>query len=156
MLYRCPLSSLCGLSYYTWALIIDGSFFGGFSPPAGWLGVSTLPNLVCILHSPHLASHAGLGPEIPLLCNFLISLPSCIQWEQTALSILSLCWQRSCKQGPSPACFSSPFKKSFCDKESNYKIGKGPKQALFKGGHTKGPETYERMLSITSHQRDAN
>ena len=24
------------------------------------------------------------------------------------------------------------------------------------GGHTEGPETYEKMLSITSHQRDAN
>ena len=26
----------------------------------------------------------------------------------------------------------------------------------FQGGHTEGPETYEKMLSITSHQRDAN
>ena len=35
-------------------------------------------------------------------------------------------------------------------------MGKGPEQALFQGGHTDGPETYERMLSITSHQRDEN
>ena len=35
-------------------------------------------------------------------------------------------------------------------------MGKGPKQTLLQGGHTEGPETYERMLSITSHQRDAN
>ena len=26
----------------------------------------------------------------------------------------------------------------------------------FQGGHTEGPETYEKMFSITSHQRDAN
>ena len=35
-------------------------------------------------------------------------------------------------------------------------MGKGPEQTLFPGGHTEGPETYEKMLSITSHQRDAN
>ena len=27
---------------------------------------------------------------------------------------------------------------------------------LLQGRHTEGPETYERMLSITNHQRDAN
>ena len=27
---------------------------------------------------------------------------------------------------------------------------------LLQGGHTEGPETHEKMLSITSHQRDAN
>ena len=32
---------------------------------------------------------------------------------------------------------------------------KTPK-TLLQGGHTKGPETYEKMLSITSHQKDAN
>ena len=42
------------------------------------------------------------------------------------------------------------------DKKSNQKIGKRPEQTLVQGGHTEGPETYERMLSITSHQRDAN
>ena len=31
---------------------------------------------------------------------------------------------------------------------------KGPGQTLFQGGHTAGPKAYERMLSITSHQRD--
>ena len=36
------------------------------------------------------------------------------------------------------------------------KMGREPKQTLLQGGHTEGPETYERMLSITSHQRDAN
>ena len=35
-------------------------------------------------------------------------------------------------------------------------MGKGFKQTLLQGGHTKGPETYEKMFSITSHQRDAN
>ena len=35
-------------------------------------------------------------------------------------------------------------------------MGKGPEQTLLQGGHTEDPETYERMLSITSHQRDAN
>ena len=29
-------------------------------------------------------------------------------------------------------------------------------KTLLQGGHTEAPETYERMLSITSHQRDAN
>ena len=42
------------------------------------------------------------------------------------------------------------------DKQSNYKMGKGLEQTLFQGGHIEGPETYERMPSITSHQRDAN
>ena len=27
---------------------------------------------------------------------------------------------------------------------------------LLQGGHTEGPETYERMLSVTTYQRDAN
>ena len=35
-------------------------------------------------------------------------------------------------------------------------MGKGLEQTLLQGGHTEGPETYEKMLSITSHQRDAN
>ena len=35
-------------------------------------------------------------------------------------------------------------------------MGKGPKQTLLQGGHTEGPETYEKLLSITSYQRDAN
>ena len=36
------------------------------------------------------------------------------------------------------------------------KMGKGLEQTLLQGGPTVGPETYENMLSITSHQRDAN
>ena len=36
------------------------------------------------------------------------------------------------------------------------KMGKGPEQTLLQGGYIEGPETYERMLSLTSHQRDAN
>ena len=36
------------------------------------------------------------------------------------------------------------------------KMGKGLEQTLLQGGHTEGPETYEKTLSITSHQRDAN
>ena len=35
-------------------------------------------------------------------------------------------------------------------------MGKGVEQTLLQGRHTEGPETYEKMLSITSHQRDAN
>ena len=35
-------------------------------------------------------------------------------------------------------------------------MGKGPEQTRLQGGHTEGPETYEKMLNITSHQRDAN
>ena len=35
-------------------------------------------------------------------------------------------------------------------------MGKGLEQTLLQGGHTEGPETYRKMLSITSHQRDAN
>ena len=35
-------------------------------------------------------------------------------------------------------------------------MGKGLEQTLLQGRLTEGPETYEKMLSITSHQRDAN
>ena len=35
-------------------------------------------------------------------------------------------------------------------------MGKGLEQTILQGGHTQGPEKYERILSITSHQRDAN
>ena len=42
------------------------------------------------------------------------------------------------------------------DKKPNLKIDKGPKQTLLQEGHTEGPKMYERMLSITTHQRDAN
>ena len=36
------------------------------------------------------------------------------------------------------------------------KIGKRLEQTLLQGEHTENPETYEKILSITSHQRDAN
>ena len=36
------------------------------------------------------------------------------------------------------------------------KMGKGLEQTLLQGGHTEGPETYEKMLSIASYQRDTN
>ena len=42
------------------------------------------------------------------------------------------------------------------DKQPNKKMGKRLEQILFQGGHTEDPETYERMLSFTSHQKDAN
>ena len=42
------------------------------------------------------------------------------------------------------------------DKQPNEKMGKGLEQTLLQGRHTEGSETYEKMLSITSHQRDAN
>ena len=35
-------------------------------------------------------------------------------------------------------------------------MGNGLEQTFLQGKHTEGPETYEKMLSITSHQRDAN
>ena len=41
------------------------------------------------------------------------------------------------------------------DKKLTEKIGKRLEHTLFQG-HTEGPETYEKMLSITSHQTDAN
>ena len=37
-------------------------------------------------------------------------------------------------------------------KQPNYKMGKGLEQTLLQGRHTEGPETYEKMLSITSHR----
>ena len=45
-----------------------------------------------------------------------------------------------------------------CRKTNNpiKKMGKGLEQTLLQGRHTEGPETYGKMLSITSHQRDAN
>ena len=36
------------------------------------------------------------------------------------------------------------------------KMGKGLEQTLLQVGHTEVPETYEKMFSITRHQRDAN
>ena len=35
-------------------------------------------------------------------------------------------------------------------------MDKGLEQTHLQEGYTKGPETYEKILSITSHQRDAN
>ena len=35
-------------------------------------------------------------------------------------------------------------------------MGKKLEQTLLQGRHTEGPETYEKMHSIASHQRDAN
>ena len=42
------------------------------------------------------------------------------------------------------------------DKQSNEKMVKEPEQTLLQEGHTEGPGIDERILSITSHQRDAN
>ena len=42
------------------------------------------------------------------------------------------------------------------DKQPNLKKGKGLEQTLLQGRHREGPETYEKMLSTPSHQRDAN
>ena len=36
------------------------------------------------------------------------------------------------------------------------KMDKRPEQTLLQGGHTEGPDTYEKMLSITSYYRHAN
>ena len=35
-------------------------------------------------------------------------------------------------------------------------MGKGLEQTLLQGRHTEGPETYEKMLGISNHLRDAN
>ena len=35
-------------------------------------------------------------------------------------------------------------------------MGKGPEQILLQGEHIDGPQTYEKMLNVNSHQRDAN
>ena len=48
-------------------------------------------------------------------------------------------------------CNSKPGRKII-----QLKMGKGPEQTLLQGGHTEGPQTYEKMFNITSHQRDAN
>ena len=42
------------------------------------------------------------------------------------------------------------------EKQPNENMGRGLEQTLLQGRHTEGPETYEKMLSITSHQKDAN
>ena len=42
------------------------------------------------------------------------------------------------------------------DKQPNLTICKGQEQTLLQGGHTEGPEIHEKILSITSHQKDAN
>ena len=47
----------------------------------------------------------------------------------------------------------TPFQE---DKQPNKEMGKGPEQTLLRRGHTEGSETYNEMLSITSHQKDAN
>ena len=42
------------------------------------------------------------------------------------------------------------------DKQPTQEMRKGPEQTLHQGGHSQGPETYERMLSMTSHHRHVN
>ena len=42
------------------------------------------------------------------------------------------------------------------EKQAHSKIGKGYEQTLYKRRHTGGQQTYEKMLIITGHQRDAN
>ena len=44
----------------------------------------------------------------------------------------------------------------FNNRKKNNPIGKRPEETILQGGHTEGPEAYERMLIITSHQGDAN
>ena len=36
------------------------------------------------------------------------------------------------------------------------KMGKEPEQTLLQRGHTNGQQTYEKMLNVTNHQRNAN
>ena len=42
------------------------------------------------------------------------------------------------------------------DKQSNLKLSKATEQTLLQGEHTVGPETNEKLFSITSYQRDVN
>ena len=42
------------------------------------------------------------------------------------------------------------------DKQPNSKMGKGLEQTLLQGGHTEVPETDEKMINITNHQRNTN
>ena len=35
-------------------------------------------------------------------------------------------------------------------------MSKGPEQTLLPRGHTDGQQTYEKMLNVTTHQRNAN
>ena len=63
-----------------------------------------------VLCSPWPASWAGWDPENPLLPNSLNSLPSWIQWEQTALSICSLLEEHLCA-GSLTSHISAPFLK---------------------------------------------
>ena len=35
-------------------------------------------------------------------------------------------------------------------------MGKGSEQTLLQRGHTDGQQTYEKMLTVTNHQRDVN
>ena len=41
-------------------------------------------------------------------------------------------------------------------RQTNLKNGQKLEQTLPQGGYAESPETYEKMLSITSHQSDAN
>ena len=42
------------------------------------------------------------------------------------------------------------------NKQPNSKMGKGPEQMLLQGRHIDGQQTYEKMLNVINHQRDAN
>ena len=59
-------------------------------------------------------------------------------------------------KGLSPKCIKNSHNPTYEDKQINSKMGKGLEQTLLQGRHTEGPEIHEKMLSIPSHQRDAN
>ena len=40
--------------------------------------------------------------------------------------------------------------------KSSIRKGKGPGQTLLQRQHTDGQQTYEKMLSVTNHQRNGN
>ena len=42
------------------------------------------------------------------------------------------------------------------EKQFNLKMGKRPEQTILQEGPTEGAQSYEKMLNITSHQKDAN
>ena len=72
---------------------------------------------------PGLLATLGRGPAISSLCHFLNSLPSWIQWQQTALLVWSLCRQSSCAWGPCPATLQLSFENvtlwyPYCSSES--------------------------------------
>ena len=87
-----------------------------------------------ILHSLQPASYARLGQRNSLTVNL---------WEQTMVFIFSFCWQGSCAQGPCPACFTSPSKKSFWAQPLQYWV------TVWFSTHNRSPKS-QKSLTVLS------